>query len=328
MTTLSPTSISLISGKNTFWSNATSVKVTTNGNVRPISGWTGGEIYRTGKNLIDPTISLSTQSNNPSRHGVINADGTLTVEYQDVTSWTARGYIELPAGTYRFYSGFGSSYNSRYLINDKGTEISWSGYKTITITETTKFRFRPAMGTDYPITGYLQVLKANEEYDPAPYFGATFPISWETEAGTIYGGYVDLISGEVWRTYCYISLKGTENFSDSGSWVIVSGLGADAAKNYKGLCSHYLYNAYNRDKVGVMPGYGMCVFDGNIYNAAGWKQYCKNQYENNTPITITYEIQTPILETTLSPSTLKSLRGQNNIWSNLNGTTTATYWTH
>lgn len=138
-------------------------------NVREIVGYTGLEIKHTGGNLIDPTIAGSTQGQAVQTNVTPNADGTVTIAGRDGTGWVNRAKIDLPAGTYRLYSNFGSGYFSRYEINDVAEEINWQGYKTLTLDEPSYLRFKPAMGTDYPATGWLQLLYGNNDYDPRPY---------------------------------------------------------------------------------------------------------------------------------------------------------------
>ena len=126
-------------------------------NVRPITGWTGCTVWRTGKNLLDPEICF--HGSNPSRY--VNADGSVTQTGRDGTSWfTSRGYMYLPTGDYLFHSRFGSAYHSRYIKNDINVEINFFDTARVSVSETTKFRFKAAMGTVYPVTGWIQIFRS------------------------------------------------------------------------------------------------------------------------------------------------------------------------
>lgn len=150
-------------------------------NVREIIGRNTINIKQNAGNLMNPIISASTQNEtNTPVNVTVNSNGTITVAGRDGTSWQKRGKIDLPAGTYRLYSDFGNDYLSRYEINDVANEINWKGYKTLTLDEPSYLRFKPAMGTEYPVTGWLQLLYDNNDYDPQPYIEnntlITFPI--------------------------------------------------------------------------------------------------------------------------------------------------------
>ena len=54
----------------------------------------------------------------------------------------------------------------------------------------------PAPDNVRPITGWTGVT-VNHGADQTDY--DTYPVTWSSE-GTVYGGYVDLVTGEVWKT--------------------------------------------------------------------------------------------------------------------------------
>ena len=57
------------------------------------------------------------------------------------------------------------------------------------------------------------------------------------------------------------------------------------------------------------------------------KEFVNNWLQEH-PTTIVYELKTPIVHT-LTPQTLKTLRGTNNIWaSNNGGNIELAYWSH
>ena len=450
-------------------------------NVREIVGYTGLEIKHTGGNLMDPTIAGSTQGQVVQTNVTPNADGTVTIAGRDGTGWVNRAKIDLPAGTYRLYSDFGSGYFSRYEINDIAEEINWQGYKTLTLDEPSYLRFKPAMGTNYPATGWLQLLYDGNEYDPRPYIeekiNVTFPtigknllditrtekinpgastsnitisngiISIDAVAGsarsyvmfeqnfpagtytiqaqnsgavagpkllatsefdgssynnyyaaytrqisanvltftlpqtsklgivlpnvtnesgnpgtiydiqlengstatvykpytnTIYGGYIDLINGEIVVTYGYFNLSDNNTFH----WMYGGGNGTiwfgNIANNniFKPVtsnsiqanlyCNNYTVRAYNSfshnsandlsigwDIVGA-PRIRNNAYDGSL--AQEFIASLKDTY-------VVIELKNPI-HYLLTPQTLKTLKGTNNIWSSANGPVSIKYWTH
>lgn len=51
-------------------------------------------------------------------------------------------------------------------------------------------------------------------------------------------------------------------------------------------------------------------------------------FRQNIDAFFTYQLETPQLVGTISPIQLKTLVGQNNIWSNANGDVDVKYWKH
>ena len=125
-------------------------------------------------------------------------------------------------------------------------------------------------------------------------------------------------------------MTGTESFTNSGSnWVVsyIPTAGMQANPSMKGFCSHYPYSPYTKDKIGVMYNERTITFDQKIGDATYWKNFCTEQYNNGTPVTLAYELNTSITYQ-LTPQQLITLRGINNIWSNANGEVEIKYWKH
>ena len=134
-----------------------------------------------------------------------------------------------------------------------------------------------------------------------------------------FGGYVDLVTGELVQTYHCYQITGQETFTNVGSnWVTiyVSPQGMQASLTKNGFCTHYPYSPYTKDAIGVMFNEHTVTFDQRIGDATYWKNFCTKQYNNGTPVTLVYEIKTPFTAATLSPTQLSTLKGQNNFWSN------------
>ena len=189
------------------------------------------------------------------------------------------------------------------------TEASSSGRSWVTFTipdGTTKL----ALG--------LYLSKGSRAYNPQLEFGE-LPTDYQSYVGNIYGGYVDLVTGEIVQTYHCYQITGQETFTNVGSnWVsiYVSPQGMQASLTKNGFCTHYPYSPYTKDAIGVMFNEHTVTFDQRIGDATYWKNFCTEQYNNGTPVTLVYEIKTPFTAATLSPTQLSTLKGQNNFWSN------------
>ena len=82
--------------------------------------------------------------------------------------------------------------------------------------------------------------------DYKTYEGTTFPVSWVTEAGTVYGGRVNIITGELIGEWAEITLP------DSGYVIRTSGTGTGVYVAFNPRISGSLVRmAYNENKVGV-----------------------------------------------------------------------------
>lgn len=269
-------------------------------NVREITGWNEINIYKTGKNLLNPAIV-----GGPTK---ANDDGSITVTGRDITGWSTKQSIYLPSGSYDFYSQFGSEHRSRYKIEEKG-EVEFINKRTISLTETSQLRFKAAMGTAYPITGWLQIFKNSEVYEESKYTGDIISIDWTDEAGTIYGGYVDLITGELvenkilW-TKNTADMDNAENYPGWRNTGIDQyiGSGIDILVDISSMFKKYWANTKSS---------GSTVYQ----TAANWGHSQTELKEMALDVQFIVPLATPITYQ-LTPTQLSTLIGRNNIWSN------------
>lgn len=173
--------------------------------------------------------------------------------------------------------------------------------------------------------------------------GTTYPVSWQTEAGTVYSGIVDIIDGTLMVDKAGVICDGTNvkgtNFiviGDTSEYIHARGKGrvnlvALSSMPYDAtyVCSHMkTYNyAHRRDSV---PD---CLFCGSSASQIYWisntfmsleefNNYLVNQYNAGTPMTIVYPLKTPLVYH-LTPTQVTTLM-KNNIWSDT-GDTEVTY---
>lgn len=177
----------------------------------------------------------------------------------------------------------------------------------------------------------------------------TNPETWQLEFGstattyepydsnkTVYGGWVDLISGEVQEEgindypYEFISLNGTED------WILVKqneqttifkyyyGIGAKSEGN--SICSHFRLRLPSYSNLDIPNAfvYGM---SGNLFiqtdnslasTVEEFTSYLQEQYQNNTPVNVLFQANRTNKTYSFSPysSELTTFLGQNNVWSN------------
>ena len=132
-------------------------------NLCPITGFTGCAVNVSGKNLYGGTYFNYWYL--PLPQGTVvraRSDTTTKVEYcradkTQIDYWTLQS---------------SNGYQKEFTLNE----------------DTTYFRFY------FSDSANCQITLANESWDYEP-FGQTYPVSWQTEAGTVYGGTVDLVTG-------------------------------------------------------------------------------------------------------------------------------------
>jgi len=182
-----------------------------------------------------------------------------------------------------------------------------------------------------PISGRteMEVWKSGDE----SYFATYIPITFPTEAGTVYGGTLDLLSGELVVDRAIVDL-GTLDWTitkpQSGNTYLTckNNVGAkiplDANKVTRSICERYKYTKQTNWPLN-MP----CILiDRSGRFVIGDKSF-SDLATFETEISGThfcYELAEPTTYQ-LTAQTLKSLRGVNNIWSDA-GDTTVKYWGH
>lgn len=164
-------------------------------------------------------------------------------------------------------------------------------------------------------------------YEP---YGYKIPITINSNTYNIYlnepirkiGNYSDTINndGSVTRYIQKKIYKGTESWGRSGTTGVLYSLLSDSY--YEGaiitlLCSHYpsQKNVANgtqieESKACIVSNYYISIRDNNYTSYNDFKTYLQQQYNNNTPMTIWYVLNTPTTEQITLP-TIPTMLGQN-----------------
>lgn len=287
-------------------------------NICPITGWTGCEVVKTGKNLYPyssiPVYTYTfavTPSLSDAENPVFLKGGEqyrLTLDTGNSVyrfrAWDKFGKIISDNATMNAYSGATqASYYSSYQF---WGDSSNNNYMTFAPTENIWLDF--VTQTTASVQNQLEVgssASAHEQYN-----GTTYPVSWQTEAGTVYGGSIDVVSGVLTVTHGYLDL-GTLEWAYSSTYgffanVTVSGYPApkagthpisDAYKSATWQDDMSIYLIYS-DRIGV---HDSRYTDGNTFTQA------VNGFH------VVYELATPITYQ-LDPVQVACLLGQNNIF--------------
>lgn len=171
------------------------------------------------------------------------------------------------------------------------------------------------MGTISTYNNDISLNYPSSDIEYHKYNGNFIPISWEAEAGTVYGGTLNVISGKLTVTRVNKVFNGTENlyvYSETpargyvmyeigvkNTFITNSGISNMLQAVSSGIISsnwsHHVQNsnAYNRDQIAIR-------FDESFYantNSGFANNYLAEMarlYAAGTPLEVTYELATPI----------------------------------
>ena len=335
-------------------------------NVLPISGWDGVTVTKCGKNLLGGSAIVQAIANSNST-AVVNGD-EVTFRAVSATHTTPIFEKFKPNTQYTFIiTGYKSQSNayinlaveytdgtSKIIVLPVGFTLNET-YTIVLVTTANKtvkcFRNHAANYQDFTLTGsssgiFEGVLTAD---DYEPYTAQSIPITFPQ---TIYGGYVDLVKGEVVEDTHYTVLDG-ENIKVNRSYF-------NSGVNTGYVAAGYVYcnpsgknrTVYYCDKLTRIATGGAITSTTPIpilrYANAGslfvvivlgkMEDYpdvttgnqaiaAVNEWLKNNPVAFTYKLATPNIYP-LTIQALKTLKGINNIFSDANGNVDVTYWTH
>lgn len=286
-------------------------------NVRPISGHTEVDTHRTGKNLLD--TSVVTESCRVEDNGMV------------VSSSAYHTYsVHVPKNTNLIVSKSGMV-GSLIGLGSKTAEIGDSISYLATFTNRDYYQFNTgeyeyflfAIQNTVDIADYnVQLELGSTATDYEPYNGHTYTI---TLGRTVYGGTLDVVTGELVVTHAMVDL-GTLN------WVIGATDTSDVYRMQSSdiaslinkpastgtvanvICSSYgtisLDSAYTRHSgVSISTSGNICIYDEN-YNTASSPSAFKQAMSG---VQLCYELATPQTYQ-LTAQEVSLITGKNNVW--------------
>ena len=310
-------------------------------NVRPISGWDGVTVTRTGKNLLDESLFTHV--------GYISSNGT----FQSDSRFRYTSLIALNPGTYYFNAtntNVSSGYGGIHVYDKEGNWISRLVAQVKSIGQNYSFSFTLTDEMKYirvsaPILSNAQIEKGSTATEYEPYQGQSLTIQFPQ---TIYGGYVDLIKGEVVKTWDKYTFTGNENIGWHG-WgndfyyhaYQTTSTNFSFIRSQETLCNMAkpTYGRMINIPSGQLSVIGSDTIPSHRYivvsdtgfgeNLEECKSKLQELYENGTPLTVVNPMcQLSYNTYSLTPQTINTIRGSNIINSNANGNIEVSYWTH
>ena len=198
-------------------------------NERPITGWTGCKVQRTGKNLWNPSDVFTGFINNNTN--TIQSNSTGKICYICATPNTT--YTVSKMAGERF-SVACSDVKPALNASLYGTILNYTGTSiTITTGNSTKYLLAwcylgsvdTATEAEMLASVQIELGSSATEYDP--YSGQTYDITFPAEAGTVYGGILDVTQGKLTITTGIINLgtlKYTKNNNVQYAYASINGM--------------------------------------------------------------------------------------------------------
>ena len=193
-------------------------------NICPITGWTGANVTRTGKNLFDKTTAvfvaggfssgvIASYSNHYNTYLPCKPNTTYTLSRKRTVE-NERFAVAWCADT----PDVGVAIFGAKSITNYGENIGETLSLTITTGATAKYLAIWAYWTATDITeakNTLQVQVGSSVSSYEAYTGTTIPISFPTPPGTVYGGTLDVTTGVLTVTMASVDM-GTLTWSAAG----------------------------------------------------------------------------------------------------------------
>lgn len=311
-------------------------------NICPISGWTGANVTRTGKNLIDIPASVTKDGITFTK----DSDGYVTASPSsgDPRSWgknNAQFFVNLAPGNYKFViklkTPSASQYSGWEIYSPTGVKIAGSSGGKFRADEVAAFTASESgnyyiMAKLHTSASRLMVVKDGADTSNyEPYSGDTYSITFPSEAGTVYGGTLDVTNGKLTVDRAMVDL-GTLTWYTAASQRItrfrapVIGIKQIGSPNVLGaiVCSSYTTKTANQTYTGSLGislqqnANDVYIYDPQkeAFSAADFKSAMSG-------VQLVYELAAPQTYQ-LTPTEVTTLLGDNTIWADT-GDVTVTY---
>ena len=302
-------------------------------NIRPIFGFKEVNVSRTGLNAFknEGWTDLNSQARSPISQAPWDENGQITF-YNIDDSYSCYPYSYEPGNV---FIGRMSGAVRTHSSPVKTAFTLGSGTKNYQYSRKTRMVYYNLNGdtaADVESASRIMILPGPYDADVQgtfePYKGTDYTVNWEDEAGTVYGGEINLTTGVMTVTHRYYSFDGTETWYSVGSGSatffyrnVGSGANAPSQQNPPRACSHFP----NEDgDLSLATSFGFSVFRQSATNTRlrfkpdltaipdvdTWKQF-----PNGTPVQCVYELREDLQRTyQLTPTEITTLLGFNRIW--------------
>ena len=273
-------------------------------NICPISGWTGAEVKHYGKNLLDPSLLKDQVALNIiPLYAPVGTVLTMSTNQPNAATSGLLTYFRMPGGTQGINENVYDGHPATKTVGEEGY---------LEIVQRNRDSIKSYADYEYQI----EVGSTATAYEP--YNGTTIPINWQTEAGTVYGGKLDVLSGVLRVENKKFISDGSDNW---GVYSSFSGYYVGLPDMRKGARQDGISNMLTNSKSsaqGQENAFWLGINNNNVYligvydsMGATLNEFKAYLAEHN--LEIMYPLATPI-EIQLTPHEVNSLLGVNNIF--------------
>lgn len=280
-------------------------------NICPITGWTGANVVRDGFNVWDEEWEV----------GNIDGTGQNASANDRIRS---KNYISVKGGLSYYVVTPKSIIVHRYASDKSylGNTYYASSSVVALADDVAYIRFR--MDTSYGTTynSDISINYPSTDHDYHAYAGQVIPITWQTEAGTVYGGKVDVTNGVLTISKVFGSkLLSDSDWSDTGQTLSNTRhyryygefFGAKIKNTDKAICNVAPYVYDSSDTVHFYPTFN------TQQNQSRVEIWLPNGTPSSTVIEVCAELDTAV-NIQLTPQQVNTLLGQNNIFADTGNT--------
>ena len=309
-------------------------------NVRPVTGWTGLNVWHGGENLLDKQNVINGYFTTSGNETIIYSSNSGRIVWMPCKPNTTYMCHKMEGGQRFAVYCSENTPGANVVVNEPKVNTGNNSVRKVTTSENAKYlcMFVWLSSADTEITAQEMIdsvmVEAGNVTPSAyePYTGATIPVDWTDEAGTVYGGTLDLVTGVL--TVTYMQKVSDGSVVDDWSFGESSGL-------YRAICGSSRFNN-NPPKASSTSTLKTNYFAsasrsaiGNAYISSTNNFICYPPSEITTkeewlaylaehPLQIVYELAEPIT-VQLTPTQITALIGTNTIWSDTNGENTVVY---
>lgn len=290
-------------------------------NVRPIAGWTGAKVTRCGKNMFDPA-STSKEWVSPT-NVITTINGAKSMR------------IKAKGGDWITLSNKLASTSSNVLLIACLGESDVVLSRNVVASGETSITKQAPVGTVCAIVAFYSWVSAEDaqlefgstvtEYEP--YAGETYSITFPSEAGTVYGGTLDVTTGTLTVDRAIFINSG------NGGWIKSATTSIDRFVIDTGIpgvnSDDIISNEFNHGLTGNNTFYiDLLGVKGAVRVIVNYTQYGTTTLEgfkaflNENPVQFLIKLATPVTYQ-LDPVAVALLRGNNTLWADTGDTTLA-----
>ena len=297
-------------------------------NVRPISGWSGAKITHTGTNMFNPSEKVTGKALTVSGDSINESTSTASDYYKNICkikrgetytiSYTVADTPYSTSGRSAFVM-IDNTHYSQYIV----IEGFNAGYNEQTFTATGDGVLWMTVGKN---TTNLQIEIGSSATPFEEYTGNTVSVTFPAEAGTVYGGTLDLTTGVLTVDKKGVSLNNPDKWTKPSSNLVYEVNFNDRKQGYRwnDPCSCFI--TYSKSI--YTPYLGWSGNEINRYaifvGSSGFTLDEVKALATAEKIFAVYDLETPLVYQ-LTPVEILSLVGDNVLWSDLNGNLTVVY---